>query len=137
MIGEAGCVTIRQEISDEAWAVMAPFLPTRKPVGRPMLDMRTVVEAIAWRFRTGSPWRDVPERFGNWNSIYGYFSDWCKDGTWARLLAAVQSDAARSGDLAWTVSIDSTITRLHQHGASLARGPSRDTGGLVELQQSA
>jgi transposase len=127
----------RREISDEAWTVIAPFFPTRKPVGRPILDMRQVVEAIAWRFRTGSPWRDVPERFGNWNSIYSYFSDWCKDGTWEQVLAAVQTGAQRAGDLEWTVAIDSTIMRVHQHGASLSRGPSRDTGGLVELQDSA
>jgi len=66
-------MTVRREISDEAWVVMAPFFPRRKPVGRPILDMRQVVEGIAWRFRTGSPWRDVPERFGNWNSIWKRF----------------------------------------------------------------
>lgn len=123
----------RREISDEVWAVLEPFFPRWKGVGRPIMDMRATVEGIAWRFRTGSPWRDVPERFGNWNSIYGWFSDWCKDGTWARVLAAVQGDAQASGDLSWTVSVDSTITRVHQHGATLARG----TGGRVELQESA
>lgn len=126
-------VTIRQEISDETWAVMAPFFPTWKGVGRPIMDMRCTVEGIAWRFRTGSPWRDVPERFGNWNSIYGWFSDWCKDGTWERVLGAVQGAAQRDGDLQWTVSVDSTITRVHQHGATLPRV----TGGRVELQESA
>lgn len=130
-------MTMRREISDEAWVVMAPFFPRRKPVGRPILDMRQVVEGIAWRFRTGSPWRDVPERFGNWNSIYGYFSDWCKDGTWDRVLAAVQGLAQRAGGLEWTVSVDSSIARVHQHGANLPRGASRDTGGMVELQESA
>lgn len=126
-------MAIRQEISDESWAVLEPFFPTWKGVGRPIMDMRRTVEGIAWRFRTGSPWRDVPERFGNWNSIYGWFSDWCRDGTWHRVLAAVQSTSQRAGDLEWTVSVDSTITRVHQHGASLPR----DTGGRVELQESA
>ena len=134
-------MVMRREISDEAWSVLAPFFPTWKGVGRPILDMRQVVEAIAWRFRTGSPWRDVPERFGNWNSIYGYFSDWCKDGTWARVLAEVQGSAQRAHELDWTVSIDSSIARVHQHGATLARGSSREaediTGGMVELQESA
>jgi len=95
--------------------------------------MRRTVEGIAWRFRTGSPWRDVPERFGNWNSIYGRFSDWCTDGTWQRVLAAVQGVVQRGGDLDWTVSVDSTITRVHQHAATLPR----DIGGRVELQESA
>jgi transposase len=101
--------------------VLEPFCPRWKGVGRAIMDMRRTVEGIAWRFRTGSPWRDVPERFGNWNSIYGWFADWCKDGTWARVLAAVQGDAQRAGDLNWTVSVDSTITRVHQHGATLPR----------------
>lgn len=67
-----------QETSDEAWSVIEPLFRRWKGVRHPILDMRTVVETIGWRFRTGSPWRDVPERFGNWNSIYGYFSDWRK-----------------------------------------------------------
>ena len=131
--GQGVGVAVRQEISDETWAVLEPFFPRWRGVGRPIMDMRRTVEGIAWRFRTGSPWRDVPERFGNWNSIYGWFSDWCKDGTWARVLAAVQARCQRTGDLDWTVSVDSTITRVHQHGATL----SRDRGGWVELQESA
>jgi len=86
-----------------------------------MMDMRSTVEGIAWRFRTGAPWRDVPERFGHWNSIYQRFSDWSSDGTWARVLATVQSSAASAGAVDWTVSVDATITRVHQHGATLRR----------------
>lgn len=97
-----------------------------------MMDMRSTVEGIAWRFRTGAPWRDVPERFGHWNSIYQRFSDWSTDGTWARVLATVQGTAAARGELEWTVSVDSTITRVHQHGATLKR----DTGGRIELQET-
>ena len=46
------------------------------------------VEGIAWRFRTSAPWRDVPERFGHWNSIFQRFADWAADGTWARVLVS-------------------------------------------------
>ena len=92
------------------------------------MDTRKTVEGIAWRFRTGAPWRDIPERFGKWNSIYQRFSGWSTEGTWARLLATVQGRAAASGEVEWTVSVDSTITRVHQDGATLAR----DTGGWVE-----
>src|SRR3954447_464874 len=116
----------RQEITDEQWAVLAPLFPSPKGRGRPPMDMRTTVEGIAWRFRTGAPWRDMPDRFGKWNSIYQRFSDWSADGTWARLLATVQGAAAAQGRVQWTVPVDSTITRVHQHGATLAR----DTGGL-------
>ena|SRR5450631_111854 len=81
----------RQEITDESWAVLEPLLPVWKGNGRPILHMRRTVEGVAWRFRTGATWRDVPERFGNWNSIYGRFSAWSKDGTWSRVLATVQA----------------------------------------------
>lgn len=81
---------------------------------------------------TGAPWRDIPERFGNWNSIYQRFSDWSADGTWGQLLAAVQGAAEAKGEVGWAVSVDSTIARVHQHGATLAR----DTGGWIELHES-
>ena len=122
----------RQEISDEQWAVLAPLFPTPKRTGRPPLDMRTTVEGIAWRFRAGAPWRDVPERFGNWNSIYQRFADWSDDGTWARVLATVQGQAAAVGEVGWTVSVDSSITRVHQHASTLPR----DAGCWAELHGS-
>lgn len=59
----------------------APHFPVWKGNGRPIINMRRTVDGIVWRFRTGAPWRDVPERFGNWNSIYGPFADWSRDGT--------------------------------------------------------
>ncbi len=125
-------MAIRQEITDEQWTVLEPLFPVPKGRGRPPMNMRATVEGIAWRFRTGAPWRDVPERFGHWNSFYHRFSTWCADGTWARVLAAVQGQAAADGQVEWTVSVDSTITRVHQHGATLAR----HTGGGIELQES-
>ncbi|SDK86301.1 Putative transposase of IS4/5 family, partial [Cryobacterium psychrotolerans] len=66
-----------------------------------------VVEGIAWRFRTGSPWRDLPERFGPWNTVFKRFDRWAKDGTWQRILTAVQSRSDQLGKLDWVVSIDS------------------------------
>lgn len=125
-------MVVRQEISDQAWTMMAPLFPEWKGNGRPILDMRSTVEGIVWRFRTGALWRDVPERFGNWNSIYNRFSEWSKDGTWDTALAAVQAASQRSTDVDWTVSVDATITRVHQHGASLPR----TTGGSGELHES-
>ena len=121
----------RDVISDEAWAVIGPLFPTVKPTGRPPVNRRAVVEATAWRYRTGAPWRDVPERFGNWNTIYKNFNRWAEQGVWARVLQKVQSLAHQRGELDWVASIDSTIVRVHQHGATLRR----DTGGSVELQE--
>ncbi|WP_420066416.1 transposase [Rothia kristinae] len=90
-----------------------------------------MAEATAWRFRTGSPWREVPERFGNWNTIYKNFNRWAEQGVWTRVLEAVQSLTHQRGELDWVTSIDSTIVRVHQHGATLPR----TTGGSAELQE--
>lgn len=90
-----------------------------------------MVEATAWRFRTGAPWRDVPERFGNWNTIFKSFNRWSEQGVWARVLEKVQSLAHQRDELDWVASIDPTIIRVHQHGATLPR----TSGGLVELQE--
>nr|WP_200934392.1 IS5 family transposase [Microbacterium sp. Leaf347] len=114
----------RQEISDEVWAVLEPLMPTVSGRSRPWTDHRSAVEGMAWKYRTGAPWRDVPERFGKWNSIYKRFNRWAEDGTWEKLLAEVQKQADAAGKIDWVVSIDSTIARVHQHGATLAR----DTG---------
>jgi len=119
-------------ISDEAWAAIGPLFPQVKSTGRPPVDRRIVVEATAWRFRTGAPWRDLPERFGNWNTIYKNFNRWSDAGVWARVLERVQSLAQQSGDIDWVTSIDSTIVRVHQHGATLPRV----TGGLSIITRS-
>nr|WP_258064776.1 IS5 family transposase [Pseudoclavibacter sp. AY1H1] len=121
----------RTEISDDVWAVIGPLFPPAKATGRPPVDRRVVVEATAWRYRTGAPWRDVPDRFGNWNTIYKNFSRWAERGVWARVLEKVQSIAHQRGELDWVASIDSTIVRVHQHGATLPRA----TGGSIELQE--
>ena len=111
--------------------MIGPLFPNVKATGHPPVARRTVVEATAWRFRTGAPWRDVPERFGNCNTIYKNFNRWAEQGVWARMLERMQSLAQQSGDLDWVASIDSTIVRVHQHGATLPRA----TGGSVELQE--
>lgn len=111
--------------------MIGPLFPAVKATGRPPVGRRMVVEATAWRYRTGAPWRDVPERFGNWNTIYKNFNRWSEQGVWARVLEKAQSLAHQRGELDWVASIDSTIVRVHQHGATLAR----DTGGSVELQE--
>ena len=118
-------------ISDEIWALIGPLFPEAKTTGRPPVDRRTVVEATAWRFRTGAPWRNLPERFGNWNTIYKNFNRWAAQGVWERVLEKTQSMAQQAGELDWVASIDSTIVRVHQHGATLPR----PTGGLDELQE--
>jgi len=93
--------------------------------GRPPGDRHTVVEGTAWRFRTDAPWRDMPERFGNWNTIYKNFTRWTDAGVLARVVETVQSVANQASGLDWVASIDSTVVRVHQYGATLPRVPGR------------
>ena len=75
---------------------------------------------------------EVPERFGNWNTIYKNFNRWVEQGVWTRVLEAVRSLTHQRGELDWVTSIDSTIVRVHQHGAILPR----TTGGVRRTARS-
>jgi transposase len=103
-----------------------PLFPEPKATDRPPVEAGTVVAATPWRFRTGAPWQDIPERFGNWNTLHKNFSRWSHASVWAEVLEHVQSRAHQVGDLDWVASIDSTIVRVHQHGATLTRATGRD-----------
>jgi transposase len=131
----------RAVLTDEMWARIEPLLPPVKgPMGMPFRPHRPVVEGIVFRLRTGVPWRDLPREFGAWQTVHRRHQRWSVDGTWDRVLAALQADADAAGGIDWRVSVDSTIVRVHQHGATAARsvsGPSSHTGGSVELQESA
>uniref|UniRef100_UPI003F493993 IS5 family transposase n=1 Tax=Nonomuraea sp. CA-252377 TaxID=3240003 RepID=UPI003F493993 len=76
-----------------------------------------MIDGILWRLRTGAPWRDIPERYGPWQSCYERFKRWEEDGTWARLLEEMQVKDDSFGQVEFTVSIDSTMVRAHQHAA--------------------
>ncbi|AVI00316.1 IS5 family transposase (plasmid) [Streptomyces sp. WAC00288] len=111
----------RHELSDAEWDLIRPLLP-RPALGRPRLDDRMVLNGIVWKFRTGVPWRDVPERYGPWTSLHTRFRRWAADGTFDRILRAAQAKADAAGDIDWTVSVDSTIVRAHQHAAGARKG---------------
>lgn len=109
-------------ISDEAWVWLEPLLPDRTPRrGGQWRDHREVLEAIAWRYRTGSPWRDLPAEFGPWQSVYDRHVRWSRDGTYDRIFAAAHTAADAAGELDWLVAADSSLMRVHQHGASARR----------------
>ncbi len=123
----------RHELSDEEWAIIQPLLPN-KPRGVPRVDDRRVLNGILWRFRTGAPWRDMPERYGPRTTLYNRFVRWRAAGVWDRMLAAVSE--AYDGDI---VMINSSCVRVHQHGAAVKRGArnggdggmGRSRGGLT------
>ncbi|WP_432125274.1 IS5 family transposase, partial [Streptomyces sp. C10-9-1] len=125
----------RHELSDAEWDLIRPLLP-RPTLGRPRLDDRMVLNGIVWKFRTGVPWRDVPERYGPWTSLHTRFRRWAADGTFNRMLQAAQAKADATGDIDWLVSVDSTIVRAHQHAAGAKKGRQspalgRSRGGLT------
>ena len=128
-------------LTDEMWAQVEPLLPCSDGRrGRPFRDRRQVTEGIIYRLRTGVPWRDLPAEFGPWQTVWARHARYSGDGTWDRVLTAVQAAADAAGELDWTVSVDSTIARVHQHGATAARSAASDpahTGGGRELQETA
>ncbi|WSV08688.1 IS5 family transposase [Streptomyces sp. NBC_01020] len=117
----------RGDLTDDQWERLEPLLPSIPKIGRPPRDRRQVFDGIWWRARTGSPWRDVPERYGPWETAYALFRRWQIDGTWAAVLKKLQVKADATGHIEWEVSVDSTICRAHQHaaGARKAGAPGR------------
>ena len=102
----------RYEIKDYEWVRLEPFLPGKVgDVGRSAADNRLFINAVLWIARSGAPWRDLPERFGNWNSVYQRFRRWSRQGVWQRVFEALQEP-----DLDWLL-LDSTTVRAHQHAA--------------------
>jgi len=114
----------RGELTDQAWARIAPLLPATGGRGGQWHNHRHVINGILWRLRTGAPWRDVPDRYGPWQTCYDRFVRWRRDGTWDRLLTQVQTKSDAVGATDWEVSVDSTITRAHQHAAGARHRPS-------------
>jgi transposase len=115
-------VTGRFDLTDAQWVVLEPILeavlPVPKRVGRPpKWTKRQLIDGIRWRVRAGCPWRDVPAGYGPWQTVYGLFRRWQRDGVWARILARLQALADAEGLITWDVSVDSTIARAHQHAA--------------------
>lgn len=106
----------RYELTVGEWSITEPLLPN-KPRGVPRVDDRRVLNGILWRFRTGSPWAEVPKRYGPSTTCYNRFIRWRKVGVWDRLLAAVS--AAFECEI---VMIDSTCVRVRQHGPTGKKG---------------
>ena len=115
-------VTGRADLSDAQWAVLEPHLPRGKKPGRPPeRTKRQLIDGIRWRTRTGAPWRDVPPGYGPWQTVYGLFRRWQRNGTWRAVLAGLQGRADAAGLITWDVSVDSTVARAHQHAAGARR----------------
>ena len=112
------CTMVRRELDERQWGKIEAVLAAERGAGRPPKDNRNFVEAVLWWRRTGVPWRDLPDEFGPWQTVFNRFDRWSKAGKWSRLFQALQTDR----DDEWH-SIDSTINRAHQHAAGGKGGP--------------
>ncbi|MFF4829724.1 IS5 family transposase [Streptomyces sp. NPDC001312] len=117
----------RHELTDQEWELLAPLIP-RARTGRPRVEDRRVINGMVYKIRTGISWRDLPERYGPWKTVYTRFRRYALDGIFTRALQQMQARADAAGDIDWLVQIDSTIVRAHQHAAATGRkgGPSQD-----------
>jgi transposase len=105
-------------LTDAQWAKMEPIC-LGKPTdpGRSGSDNRRFVEAVLWIARTGSPWRDLPAHFGNWNSVFKRYRDWVKAGVFTRLFEACSEEP----DMEYAM-VDATIVKVHRHGQGAKGG---------------
>ena len=110
------------------------FLPVDPPRGGRWADHRMVINGIFFRARAGCPWRDLPENFGNWKTVYNRHRRWSLDGTWEQILHRLRAGCDEAEGKGWTVSADSTVARAHQHAAGARRVPAADdrAGGISE-----
>ncbi len=107
----------RDILSDAQWERVAPLLPGKPgDPGRSAENNRLFLEAVLWMARTGTPWRDLHERFGKWNSVFRRFRRWATKGVFESLFKSLSDDP----DFEYAI-VDGTIVRVHQHGAG-ARG---------------
>jgi transposase len=103
---------LRHQLTDDEWELIQDVFPTPAPTGRPPRDRRPIVNGILWILRTGAPWRDMPEEFGPWGTVWDLFDKWNDDGTLDQILARLRAahiDTGEIDDELWC--IDGTVIR--------------------------
>ncbi|HVZ32634.1 MAG TPA: IS5 family transposase [Polyangiaceae bacterium] len=108
---------MRVQLSERQWSKVSAVLSAKQGAGRPGMDDRNFIEAVLWWRRTGVPWRDLPQEFGPWKTVFNRFGRGSKAGKWDRLFQALQRDR----DDEWH-ALDSTLNRAHQHSAGAKGG---------------
>jgi transposase len=116
----------RHDLTDAEWARLAALMPAHPRQGHRWNDHRTVVGGIMFRTRTGCPWRDLPECYGNWKTVYNRHRRWAGDGTWERVLDALRAGCDQAEGPAWTAAADATVIRAHQHAAGARHAAPKD-----------
>jgi transposase/5-methylcytosine-specific restriction endonuclease McrA len=122
----------RHDLTDAEWARLELLLPDRAPCrGGRWMDHRQVINAVLWRTRAGASWRDVPAAYGNWKTIYNRHYRWAVEGVWAGVLDELRRGCDEAEGPDWSVAVDGTVVRAHQHAAGARHTPPAhlDTGG--------
>jgi transposase len=128
----------RGDLSDVAWERIAPYLPPEHSGkrGHPYNNHRNVINGILWIDRTGAPWRDLPERYGPWQTCYDRLVRWQQQGIWTRVLQALQAEEDAQSNVEWEgCALDSTSIKAHPHAAG-ARKAAAEKGGIKASQPS-
>ena len=99
----------RHALTDAQWGRLLPILPRQVSGPRATRGDRLFIEAVLFRAKTGLPWRDLPERFGPWKSVFNRFSNWAKKGHWATIFRELQLDIDETGSI-----VDGSVVRAHQ-----------------------
>lgn len=123
----------RYELTDQEWEQIAPLLPpekTGKP-GRPSKDNRMILNAMVWLARSGAPWRDLPERYGSWKTVYSRFRKWIDDGILDNIFRVLSLDAELE-----ELSLDASIVQAHQHSAGAKKGGLQMKSDTAEVAQA-
>jgi transposase len=123
---KGGVLMRRHELSDEQFALLEPYLPEPGPAGgHPWAEHRRILNGLFWKLNTGAQWRDIPERYGPWKTIYDRYRRWCQEGRLALMLAALRDSLDAQGQLDWEQWwVDSSNVR-----ASRAAAGARKKGG--------
>jgi len=120
-------VVRRHELSDAEWALLAPLLPPPRGAGRPYHEHRTVLNGILFWYHTGIPWRDLPERYGKWQTVYSRLRRWQQRGLWDAILHRLQRELDGLGQIEWTLwCIDGSSVRAHKAAAGAGEKPAHD-----------
>jgi len=110
----------RHALSDEQWARLQPLLPMRPQGRKSMRGDRLFVDAVVFHARTGIPWRDLPERFGNWKTVYNRFRNWAEKDCWAQIFRELQIDIDETASIA-----DGSVVHAHQEASGGKGGSNR------------
>jgi transposase len=130
---KGGVLMRRHELSDEQYALIEPHLPTGGPAGgHPWAEHRCILNGIFWKLRTGAQWRDIPERYGPWSTIYDRYRRWCQEGRFSRILLALRDTLDAQGRLDWEQWwVDSTSIRASRAAAGARKKGDPQTSQLT------